>query len=839
MNDPMSTGVTSARRGQETQLFAMITRWATYLMFFLVPLFFLPWTTNILENNKQLLFVVLTVFGLLSWLGQMVMGKKFTFKSGWLNLLPGAYFIAVLISSITSMAGYLTWVGQSSQEYTSFLSITLFIVLFYMLLNTADDTVVQRHILTSFLLSSAVTGLITLLGMFNLVHLPFDFAQSVGFNTIGTINGFVSFMTVASFVGLAMWIVSQDGRDRVIALGNGGKLLRALIVIVSVVNLIGLIALDFWVFWLINIVGVLLLGAFVFIQSQEFPNPRRFAFPLVILGVSVLLLFLPSPLRLNLPVVVSPSYGASWDISKQVLSSDTSNLLFGSGPGTFLYDYLAYKPSGVNASQFWSLRFDRAKSYGLTNVATLGVVGFVLWLAIMVWVAARSIGRLVFERDHEEWKMTYVIFTGWALLFLTHLLYSSNFTMSFLLWGFTGILAAQITQKHWKSDFSRSPRLGLGTSFAFAIVAVAALASLFISGSRYAAEVAFAKAVETDRAETRTSDDVIAQLNRAVKFNGLSDVYQRNLSSAYLVKARELIAATAGEERTPEQTQEIVDTVSASVAAAARATAIEPNYVSNWVVRGAIYRDLMSFAQGAEDLAAQSFVNAIQLEPINPSHPTNLGRVYLRVADRARALKSAEDPDLAAQAVEREAALLAQAEQVFLSAINLKSDYLPAHYYLAATYERQGNLEQATARLAALRNNNPTDIGLAFQLSQMLIRLQRYDIAQQELERIVQLSPTYSNALWYLASMYEISGDQDQAIAAVQKVVELNPQNEIAQDRLDRLVAGETTTVIPEPLQSGQTGATQVDEGEVVEEVEEEVVPEEEEEVVVDESDEQ
>lgn len=813
---------------QAQHLFGMITRWATYLLFFLVPVFFLPWTTGILEHNKQLLFVVLTGVGLLAWLGQMVMGKQFSFKSGWLNLVPGLYFVAVLISSITSLAGYQTWVGQASSEYTSFLSVSLFIVLFYMLLNTAGDTVVQRNILTALFLSSVLSGLVTLLGMFNVVHLPFAFAQSIGFNTVGTMNGFVSFMSVMMFVGLAMWLVSQQGRDRVIPLGGQGIFLRVLIMVVVVVNLLGLAALDFWVFWLINIIGVLLLGTFVFIQSQEFPNPRRFALPLVVLFVSVLLLFLPTPLRLNLPIVISPSYGASLEITRDAISSSTSNLLFGTGPGTYLYDYLAFKPTTVNASQFWSFRFDRAKSELLTTIASLGVVGSVLWLVLMVWVAVKSVGRLVFERDHEEWKMTYVIFIGWAILFITHLLYSSNFTMSFLLWGFTGLLASQVCLKMWKSDFSTSPRLGLGTSFAFAVVAVGVVASLFITGARYAAEVAFAKAVEIDQSEDGTMDEVIAQLNRAVEFNSFSDMYQRNLSSAYLLKAGELIAATAGEEeRTPEETQAIVDTVSASVNAAAAATAIEPNYVSNWVVRGSIYRDLMSFTQGAEDLAAQSFQNALTLEPINPIHQTNIGRVYLTVADRARNLKSAEDPELAARAAEQETTLLAGAEAAFLAAIQLKSDYLPAHYYLAAAYERQGKLEQAAARLVALRNNNPADIGLAFQLSQMLIRLQRYDLATQELERIVGLSPEYSNALWYLASMYEIAGEQGKAIAAVAKVVEVNPDNEVAADRLARLQAGEATTVIPEPIQAGQEGATEVDEGEVVEEVEEEAAEEE------------
>lgn len=801
-------------------MFQKVTLWSTYALFFLLPLFFLPWTTSVLEHNKQLLLIVLSVLALVTWLGQMVMTKHLSFRSGWLNLLPGVFLLAVLISAATSFAGYQSWVGQAAQEYMSFLSVAMYVVLFYVLMNNASGTSTQRNILFAVLLSAAISGLITLLGMFNLVHLPFDFAQSRGFNTVGTINGLITFLTAVMFTGLAMWLVSQQGRDRVIPLGNLGMAMRILIVIVTVVNLVALIAVDFTMFWVINIFGVLLLVAFGFIQSQEFPDPKRFALPLVVLLVSVLLLFLPTPLRLQLPVVVSPSYGASWQITQSALGSNSGNVLFGTGPGTYANDYLAFKPQTVNASQFWSLRFDRAKSHLMTTLASFGIIGTALWLALMVWIAAKAIGRLIFERDHEEWKMTYVIFVGWAVLFLSSILYSSNLTMEFMLWGFTGLLASQVMLKFWSTDFGRSPKLGLATSFAFVLVAVGVLASLFVTGQRYAAEVAFAQGVKADR-DGKAINEVIPHLERAVKYNGFSDTYYRNLAAAQLAQARVKLSefrAGGANELTTEQTQEVSSLVTAAINSGARATQIEPNSIANWSMRGAIYRDVMSFAQGAEDLASQMFLNAARLEPNNPVHRVNLGRVYLTVADRARSLKNAEDKELAKTATEQEANLLKTAEQTFMSATQLKNDYLLAHYYLAATYERQGRLEEAAARLAAIRNANQTDIGLAFQLSQLLIRLQRYDLATKELERIVGLSPDYSNALWYLASMYEVNKKQVEAVKLVEKVVELNPENQVAKQRLARMKVGEITTQLPEPIQEGQGEVTDVPEGEIVEE---------------------
>ena len=263
-------------KGRTSAIFDQVTKWSLYLLFFLTPIFFLPWTSNILDINKQMLLVVLTVIGLVAWLGQMVLSKQFAFRSGWLNLVPGLFIVSVLASSILSVSGYQTWVGQASQEYVSFLSTIMFVILFYLFMNTAGKTILQRNALFALLLSAALTGLVTFFGMFNLFHLPFDFAASTGFNTIGTLNGFVVFMTTVMFVGLAMWLVSQNGRDRVIPEGSVGALMRVLVLVVTIINLVTLIAVDYWVFWVINIVGVLLLASFGFIQDHEFPNPKKF-----------------------------------------------------------------------------------------------------------------------------------------------------------------------------------------------------------------------------------------------------------------------------------------------------------------------------------------------------------------------------------------------------------------------------------------------------------------------------------------------------------------------------------------------------------------------------------
>lgn len=349
-------------------------------------------------------------------------------------------------------------------------------------------------------------------------------------------------------------------------------------------------------------------------------------------------------------------------------------------------------------------------------------------------------------------------------------------------------------------NFARSPKLGLLASFVFVFVFMGMFASVFLMGGKFLAEKAFTKAVALD-AGKKDIQNVISTLKEATKFNQLSDVYARNLSFSLLTQASQKMRAASVGKLTPEQTKEISQIVSASIQEGTRAVQLEPNKVGNWQLLGLLYRETMSFAENAEDRSANAFANTLRLEPLNPAHSVDLARVFLAVADRARTLKSSKDAEQAKGATEQERKLLTSAEQTLNQAIKLKGDYLPAHYYLAATYEREGKVVQATARLVALTKNTPADIGLGFELAQMYIRAKKFDAAKQELERLIQINPNYSNAIWYLASVYEIQGNPQKSIELVQKVVQLNPENKAAQERLRKLQAGEVTTTIPEPIQ--------------------------------------
>ncbi|PJA47634.1 hypothetical protein CO172_00635 [Candidatus Uhrbacteria bacterium CG_4_9_14_3_um_filter_36_7] len=816
------SAISSTRRRKtplsRSTFYGKIMRGSLYLLFFLIPIFFLPWTMDAFEVNKQTILIVLSLVSFMAWLGSMVMEKRLTVRYGWLNIIPLLLIVGVLFSSIFSLAGYQSWVGQASQEYTSFLTTLMFVVLFYVIMNACAQADVQRGIFSALLISAAISGVATLLAVFGALS-PFI---GKGFNPVGTINTFATFLSFVMLLGVGLWLVSRRQKPELLHEGRRALLQKILIGVVVVVNLLVLISVDFWILWVMNIFGLVLLIVFAFIQQTEFPDTRRFLLPLILLLVSVLFLFIRSPFRLGFPIIVSPSHEVSRSIVWQVLKEGPKSFLLGSGPGTFSYDYAKYRPSSINGTRFWNVRFDRAKTHILTTTATLGIIGILLWMVFVVAVAIKALGRLLREREHEEWKLTYVVFCAWAALSLSLILYSSNLTLQFLFWGFAGLLASHTMSKIKETDFSKSPKLGLLSSFGFVVVTLGVLVVLFITGQRYRSEIAFAHAVRLDRAGASASE-VIEPLRVATQANSLSDVYYRNLSQALLLRVRSVLLETKpeeGKDRTPEQIKQIQGLTTASIQSVEQAIAIAPANVLNWMVRGSLFQEFMSLVNNADAVAIASFEQASKLEPNNPLHKANQARVYLLVADRARTLKQNKDQEIVKKAVELEKQALAKAEEALNQAIVLKTDYAVAHYYLAAVYERQGRLDEATTRMKALRNYAPLDVGIGFQLGILYVRQQNYTLAKTEFERIIGLQPKYSDARWYLASIYEIEGNMSGAIEQVQSVVDLNPENQMVAERLMALKKGQSTTTLPKPVEEGEESATSLDHEDVTEETE-------------------
>jgi len=769
---------------------------------FLVPLFFLPISLDILELSKQTLFLILVSVAITAWLGKSLADRKFFMARSWLNIVVALFGLGWLITSLFSKDLYISLVGNVGQMQFSFATIAGLIVFYFLVINHLGSVKKLYYLLYLYLISSLLVGAFGLLQLFGVFSLGWliDLTKAISFNTIGTINALGVYMVVPLVLSASLTVFGcKDGTCRPSEKKIMGIVLNVLVWATMVVSLFVLILVDFWIAWAAVLFGMVLLVALPIIRSSKISHPIRIVVPIVLACIAILLLIFKTPINLQLPSEVSPSALASWSIAKAALQE---NPVFGTGPGTWIYDYAKYRSQVVNLSQFWNIRFERGLSASLTLPATIGIVGTVLLLMLILSSIVKSAKHLITEKNDDNWQMFLSVFAPWITLVFIGAIYNYNFAHVFAFGFFLALLAALIVKKAYVWEAAKGSTNSVVISTIFVILCVIGLSTIWLSGQRLAADAAYSNAVVSYRSG-QPIDSAIDSLNSAVVMNRWNDVYFRNLSQAYLIKAdREFPALT----QDPNGGVKINQMISAALDTAKRATQINPMNVDNWENLAVIYQSIASFTQGADEFAIQNFKEALEREPNNPVYSNEIGRIHVVRADTLQALMQSSDSAARKNAEQNIKEELDQASEWLNRAIQAKPDFAPAHYYLGLVYERQGRIQDAVNKLEQVLTADNKDVGIAFQLAILYYRNNQKDAARSMLEQIVNLTPQYANARWYLAALYEEQGNYQKALEQVKIVAETNKDNKDVAERvaaLEKLVTqGGTPTVegIPEPV---------------------------------------
>jgi tetratricopeptide (TPR) repeat protein len=771
------------------------------VLMFLMPLFFLPVTLEPLELNKQTLLLILTCAAALCWLGSMILERRIQIRRGWSNVLPWLLVLAFVLSASYSIAPYLSWVGAHRQEYTSVLTIMAVAILFFLLANLMGARQQHRQVHLTLLLSTSLAALLALL---ETVGFPVvsQFVPSLILNTIGTLTSFAAWLVVLSTFFLGSFLAHHKD-DSLLHDGRLGHIEMVLTIVVSLATLFFLILIDDAGIWTLFSLSLAALFVFVVFRAKDFPHRARLVWPLVLLITSLLFWFvLPGISSISIPIEVTPNTASSQIVAEQTLQTYSSS--WGSGPGTYQYDYSQFHDVSLNETDFWNTRFDRASSFVLTLVPTIGVFGMTLLGLFVLGLFVRAIIQVLKPKNKDEWLESFVHLSAWISLVLSAFFVSWNMTLVVSFGVFSGLLASQVMRTSWTKSFSKAQGAALLLCATAVVFALVFLVGIFVTTQRYAAEMAFARAIEIDR-EGGELQQVVSLLDRASTLNTYHDTYYRNLGEALLLRVdEELEGVSSVDTLTDESSQYLQSLTAAAVNASAQATSLSPHNVLNWLSRGFVYRELAPVLGDAVGFAVVSFEKAVELEPLNPANWTQLGIANLASAEQARALTLSSDTNIAAQAMTQLTQLLNRAQGSFERAIELKANYAPAHFQLAVTYERQGRLDDAIGKMESVWQYNQLDVGVSFQLG--MLYLQRNDVgdaqrAQAALEHTIKLAPDNANAHWFLASMYEAQGDLARAVAEIEAVLDLSPGNEIVQARLERLLTGQISTEVPEAIE--------------------------------------
>ncbi len=761
--------------------YSAAVRWIVYIGTFLVPLFFVPLSSNILELNKQVLLVVLASAGLVLWLLDVVISGKAAVRFGPIAKALGVFLLATVIVVPFSLARGVSVFGSSVGSSSSLLSIVVLTVFYFLAVNVFHDR--GRKLASVLMVSSLIALVFSILQMFSVYVLSSGFAHSRIFNTIGSLNsvGILAAVMLPLFSKLTVKIPRIPFLD-VAKLG-----VLASLVILAIMN--------WWVLWVVAIAGMLAAVAFDSTLTHGGQAGERrfrisnFFLPMffVVLGVFLLLInFNFSPVKSQLPVEIAPSYTLSWRVAKDVLRE---NPFFGYGPENF---YLAFDRFGAKElarTTLSGLRFYDGTSE-VFNMAVHG--GAVLLAALLLVFLALGFGivrtRRLVANDIQRGDLSrnYVsgVIASTVALMAALLLYPFNTTLMFVWYVSLALTTLVLTgSKIRVVNVEEKPVFSLVASLGFIVGLIIVLAGMYFSGTQYVADANYIKALE--QGDTQKRLDILA---KAISWDNRNSRYYREASQAS-------ISLLAAELRKPanrpdgQDQAKIRDLLSSSVNLARQATDRGPQEADNWMNLALVYQSLVGLVDGADQLSEQAYLRAADVRRGDASFYNSIGSLYLGEANLLSQLARSAGANAGNLIGQAEGALI-KAEKNFKKAIEISDNYGMAIYNLAATYDREGKLSEAIAQLEKIIPANADQPNILFELGLLYYRAGRKDNAFNVLQRAVVLLPSFANARWYLALIYEERRDLTAAAEQLEKILETNKDNKIVLTELDNVKRG-------------------------------------------------
>jgi len=763
---------------------------AVYLLAFLVPIFFLPIVPSILELNKQILIVVLGGIAFLAWIGKLAWEGKIRVKKNFL-LVPILLLLLILaLNTVFSVYRDQSMWGSFGTESMSLVTVIALIAVFLTVMNNFETRKKIDALVLVIIGSSALANIYAIFQIFGKFIFKNQAVAQNSFNTIGSVYALAIYLGAVLILTVAMLLEKKS------------LPVKIALIVFSLLFIFTLIMVNFGTALVIFLIGMAVLLGLAIITSGSEEKNRALIIPMVVLTLILLAALIgkrSSIVRVQLPVEVGLSSNASYDVMKGTWKG---SFLLGSGLSSYDLAYLKNKPSEINLTNFWSVKFNEASSRFFTLATTAGFLGAAAFLfligSILVYIFSSFVK--IFGRNEEGTYTLIGLASAWIYLTLVYFLYPSNVTIDFMWWIATASLIVLISLVFQKKEEiiseTSSPRVSLILSFVFVLIIVGFISLIFLEGQRYVAAAAYNKALASDAQGVKV-DDLVNKLSRVVNLDPSRDLYHRNLSVALFAALNDRISKKGANNLSENDRAEISNFYFAAEDEARTAINLNPKNPDNLVQLAQINQNVIGSKDGADEAARSNYMESLKYDPKNPSTYYQIGQIYLMMADLESAKNASQQQgsNKAPQLSDKAKEYTASALQNFEKAVEMKNNYIPAQFMAAVSLDRLGKIDEAIAKLEDGKKMNPQDVGIVFQLGVFYYKAERYDEARNELEQAVKLADNYSNARYFLGLIYDKQGDKQKALEQFRKVADLNPDNADIKKIVSNLEAGKGALV--------------------------------------------
>ncbi|MDP2671051.1 MAG: O-antigen ligase family protein [bacterium] len=693
-----------------TQTLNLIIRYYLVALAFITPLFFLTFTSEAFNFNKYILLVGSASILTLLWTGKMLLEGRVRVVRTALDI-PILIFLAVsLLSTVFSVDQVISLAGWYPRFHFSFLSILSYSLLYFVAVSNLDKET-RRLLLWAVVASGLVLGFLSTASFFGQYLLPQAYTKARNWTPIGSINQLVLYLVVSLPIAFSLLFSEKN------------YFLKAAAALAIFFMSLAFIFSNMGVGW----IGLAVAGAAFLVLSPKLilePTDRWLAGGLVAIFVVVALVFASGSLRNTLLKPMVKGKPASLELVKEntlplanswkVAARATGEKpLLGSGPGTYLFNFTAFKPFEMNSTSNWNIRFDESGSDYLGILPTMGIIGLIAF-SLIVLAAVRPTIKYVLNSPNLKQNSESLFLAVSIVVFSLCLVFFNSGIATFLVFllitaaafsllrdaGVAGVDDVDLRLVALRSggiiqvEPAGRPKQNSLALVSFIPAIFVFLALVFVGYRVYAGEVYFRRAVNEANQKPANGKNIRDNLLASIRSNSYFDLYHRTLMLTDLSLAKSIsqrgkltkdeqntLVGLIGEAQNEGKIASGYETRGLGVITIKKVPGTSNLNVANWESLALIYSNIGG-DQRANALihAKNTYIRAIQLDPLNPQLYQSLATLYYSEKDYENAIK------------------------LLQSATQAKADYLPARYDLAQAFIAKGgvdSLNQAVNELGA------------------------------------------------------------------------------------------------------------------------------------------
>jgi tetratricopeptide (TPR) repeat protein len=311
-----------------------IISWGLIFLVGLIPLFFLPFTVDFYDFNKNILLLTVACLLLVAWALKMVFEKKVRFQQTAFDLpvlaVTGAFILSTIITAPNKLETL--WLPNGTG------TIITLTILYFIITNNIKKA--EKGKIVGALLFGGVT--LSLISIYQFIGLGevfiaensfFAFLKSKSWTPVGGLLSLATFLVVSLSISITRIYPPS------LALRRASTNWKLIYISISLLILAGLV-------------------------------------------IAIFQLFQPATRPLLLP------FSAAWAIAVESFKNGKI-FLFGIGPKSFLDAFSQFRPLSYNLTPLWTVRFGSSSNFYLHSLTTIGLLG----LAAYLWLIGKVLKK--------------------------------------------------------------------------------------------------------------------------------------------------------------------------------------------------------------------------------------------------------------------------------------------------------------------------------------------------------------------------------------------------------------------------------------------------------------